>query len=201
MTANANLFPTTELEAVNLCLAAIGESPVSSTVDTGLADVQGALQKTREASRQLQTRGWSFNRDVEMLTARTVDGFLLQPADALFFGISRVERRIGVVRGGRLWDTDNHTFVWDRDMKCDVIRMLPFDDLPEAARNYVALRAARAFARMAGGSAENERFTADDEQRAWALFRALENRAAKRNVYRNNTDLDRSSNYVYIPYG
>jgi hypothetical protein len=200
MTANANLVPTTELEAVNLCLAAIGEAPVNSLTVTGLSDETTALQKIREASLELQTRGWSFNQDRERVITRTVEGEILQPSNALHFDVSRVENRNGVIRGGKLYDVDNNTFVWDRDLKCDVIYMFAFDDLPAAARWYIAVRASRLFARATVGSRETEAYTADDEQRAWILFRKLENRAADRNVYRNNIGLDRSSDYVYIPY-
>jgi hypothetical protein len=199
MSANSNLVPTTELEAVNLCLAAIGEAPVASLNVTGLSDVSLATQKVREASRAFQTTGWAFNKDTELLTVRNGSGHLVQPADALHFDISRSEHRHGVIRGGKLWDTDNHTFVWDRDMKCDMIRFLPFDDLPEAARHYLAVRAARMFARGALGASDIERFTADDESRAWAAFRRVENRRADYNVFRNNPLLDRSSDFVHIP--
>jgi hypothetical protein len=199
MSANSNLVPTTELEAVNLCLSAIGEAPVSTLNVTGLSDVSLATQKVREASRAFQSHGWSFNRDNEMLTARTLDGWLVQPADALSFDISRIECRDGVIRGGKLWDTKNHTFVWDRDLKCDVVRFLAFDDLPEPARYYLAIRAARMFARSALGTTDVERFTADDEQRAWGLFRRTENRVTDRNVFKNNPLLDRASDFVHIP--
>jgi hypothetical protein len=199
MSATTNLVPTTELEAVNICLYAIGEAPVATVSVTGLADAQGALQKLREASRAFQAHGWSFNREGEVLIARSIEGWINKPSDALEFDISRAEGRHGVVRGTRLFDTDKNTFVWDRDLKCDIIRFLSFEDLPETARYFIAVRAARLFARGALGSMDSERFTADDELRALILFKRGEARAADRNIFRNNPLLDRSSDILMIP--
>lgn len=199
MSANLDLAPTTELEAVNICLAAIGESPVSSVEVDGLEDASTALQKLREASRAFQGEGWSFNTDHLYPVSRNQDGEIVLPVSALHADISRSEGRNGVWRGGKLWDKENHTFVWDRDMKLDVVWLFPFDSLPELARAYVAVRGARLFARQQLGGEENEKYTKDDEMRAWVRFRQEENRAADRNVFRNNLMLDRSSQHVYIP--
>lgn len=199
MSANLDLAPTTELEAVNICLAAIGESPVSSVEVDGLEDASSALQKLREASRAFQGEGWSFNSDQLYPVARTVAGEIALPPTALHADISRSEGLNGVWRGGKLWDKDNHTFIWTRDVKLDVIWLLPFDDLPEPARAYIAVRAARLFARQQLGGEETEKYTKDDEMRAWTRWLREENRAADRNVFRNNMMLDRSSNFVYIP--
>lgn len=199
MTPNLDLAPTTELEAVNICLAAIGESPVSSVEVDGLEDASSALQKLREASRAFQTEGWSFNSDHQYPVTRTVDGEIVLPTNALHADVSRSEGLNGVWRGGKLWDKDKHTFVWPRDVKLDVIWLLAFDDLPEPARAYVAVRAARLFARQQLGGEETEKYSKDDEMRAWVRVVREENRAADRNVFRNNMMLDRSSHHVYIP--
>lgn len=199
MSANANLVPTTELEAVNICLSAIGEAPVSTLNVTGLSDATLAVAKVREASRALQARGWSFNRDNEMPQTRTVEGYFVLPANALHADISRSENRDGVWRAGKLWDKEKFTFVWDKDLKLDFIWFLAFDDLPETARQYIAVRAARMFARAALGSVAVEAFSDRDETLAWVSFRRDENRASDRNVFRNNMMLDRSPNHVYIP--
>lgn len=199
MSATTNLVPTTELEAVNVCLYAIGEQPVATLGITGLADAQGALQKLREASRAFQSHGWSFNREIEVLMARSIEGWIVKPSDALEFDISRCEHRHGVVRGSRLFDTDKNTLVWDKDLKCDIVRFLSFTDLPESARYYITLRAARMFARGSLGSMDVERFTADDENVAWRLFKRGETRAGDRNIFLNNPLLDRSADTLLIP--
>lgn len=200
MSANSNLVPTTELDAVNLCLASIGEAPVASITSTALSDVALAVEKVREASRVLQKRGWSFNKNEDSLQARTIDGYLMVPQDALHADLTRGQGRRAARRGDKMWDRDNNTFVWDVDLKMDFILFLAYDLLPEAARYYISVRAARMFARAALGSPGIEQFTENDERVAWADFLREEARAANHNVFRNNQMLDRSSDYVYIPY-
>ena len=203
MSASENLLPTTELEAVNAIIATIGEAPVQSLEVTGLSDVTLALQCLRDASRQMQKRGWKFNREVCLPVSRDENGHIIVPANALHFDVSRGEYGDGVVRGGKLYDLERHTFVWTRDLKVDVVYFLPFNELPEAARYYSTIRAARVFQRQAQGSGAAEQFTADDEKRAWADLLRDDVRAGDRNVYRSNAlahALNRDSIYVYIPH-
>jgi hypothetical protein len=57
-----NLTATTELEAVNAMLSAIGEAPVSS-VDTAREDVDRAVNILRNKTRELQNKRWKFNTE------------------------------------------------------------------------------------------------------------------------------------------
>lgn len=57
-----NLTGTTELEAVNAMLAAIGEAPIADvTAGLTLTDVSMAVSKLREATREVQSVPWKFN--------------------------------------------------------------------------------------------------------------------------------------------
>lgn len=58
-----NIVPTTELEAVNAMLSAVGLSPVAqSDVDNLTSDdVSLAVNFLRNATREVLTRGWKFN--------------------------------------------------------------------------------------------------------------------------------------------
>lgn len=192
------LTPSTELEAVNVILDSIGEAPVAALDVTGLSDAALARTKLAEASRAVQARGWEFNREVEYPMARNLSNEIVVPADALFMDVAKSEYRRGTLRGTRLYDLENRTYAWDRDIKVDMIRLLEFTDLPEAARYYITVRAARLFARAALGSTTVERFTQDDEARAWAELLRMDTRAARRNIYNGSTgrDLDRASNTI-----
>ena len=66
------LNATTELEAVNAMLAALGEAPIAD-FDGGvsLPDVQIALNTLRDAVREVQSMGWKFNTEF---------GYQLSPA-------------------------------------------------------------------------------------------------------------------------
>lgn len=56
-----NLAPTTETEAVNAMLSAIGESPVADASVSTQADVQMAYNLLKWATRELQSAKWRFN--------------------------------------------------------------------------------------------------------------------------------------------
>lgn len=66
-----NLTATTELQAVNAMLSAIGEQPVAS-VDTARADVGLAINTLRDAARDVQRRGWKFNTEFGLAVSPTV---------------------------------------------------------------------------------------------------------------------------------
>lgn len=60
------IVPTTELEAVNAMLSAIGEAPLPDGTDlvaVDHADVQLALNLLRKSTRDVQTEGWRFNAE------------------------------------------------------------------------------------------------------------------------------------------
>jgi hypothetical protein len=61
-----NLSATTELEAVNAMLAAVGEQPLPSGTDLSTstqADVAMALNILRNVTREVQSMGWKFNTE------------------------------------------------------------------------------------------------------------------------------------------
>ena len=56
-------------------------------------------------------------------------------------------------RSGKLYNKTDHTFTWDRDLKCDVVWLLDFVDLPTPFRDLVTARAAvQASTKMIGDS-------------------------------------------------
>jgi hypothetical protein len=69
---------TTELEAVNTMLSAVGSQPVSS-LDAG-AEVAIAKNILRETRREVLSRGWSFNYETEVkLTPVAADRWIHWP--------------------------------------------------------------------------------------------------------------------------
>jgi hypothetical protein len=157
---------TTELDAVNQMLDVIGEAPVTSVDDTGLVDAAMARDLLRRVSREVQGRGWHFNtdEDVELLPT-TPAGNVLVPVDAL--RIDPADPTVDAVpRGGRMWDRKNLTYEFTLPVKVHIVRLLPFEDMPESARQYIALRAARQFQDRRIGSETRNGFNERDEVRA-----------------------------------
>ena len=59
------ISPTTELDAVNEIIGAIGEAPVNTLENIMNVDVISALRILRNNNRSFQSRGWSFNSITE----------------------------------------------------------------------------------------------------------------------------------------
>jgi hypothetical protein len=169
------LTPTTTLEAVNQMLFAIGESPVNKVEDSGLVDATVALRTLANVSREVQKNGWHWNTEVSLSLAPDVDGFLQLPGNTLKVDTTGTDASLDLVqRGSRLYDRVNHTYSIARPVLIELVLMLDFEELPEAARNYITLRAARRFQQNSVGSTELDGFQAQDELRALVDLQAAE---------------------------
>lgn len=178
------LAPTTELEAVNEILAAIGEAPVGTLQGALPIDASTALKRLRSRSRGLQASGWSFNTDYAYTLPKNAQGKVPLPVNALM--VDPVDDLDIVPRGQFLYDRVNHTFVLNKDVTVDIVRFLPWEDLPEYARQFLFISTSRTFAdRMLGDEALHQ-YTADDEKLAWANFLDAEARNADLNILRDS---------------
>ena len=163
---------TTELEAVNVMLGTIGEQPVNSLDISTISEVSIASDMLYEVSREVQTRGWSFNEEDEY-TLSVSEGEIPLPTNCLKVVCSGETDWI-VRRGNRLYNRTDHTFTFAAAVEASIVFFLPFTDLPQAARNYITLRTARKFQVRILGSDSIEKFTAIDENQAWLTLCAEE---------------------------
>ncbi len=158
---------TTELDAINQMLDVIGEAPVASVDDTGLVDATMARDLLRRVSRQVQSMGWHWNTDesVELLPENPLPGIIRVPINASRLDPSDVSVD-AVVREGKLWNRKELTFLWSSSVRCKIVSIFPFDSLPEAARDYIAIRASRMFQDRRIGSETRNGFNERDEATA-----------------------------------
>ena len=91
-----------------------------------------------------------------------------QPVSSLDNSKVRSSTKDIVERGGKLYDREKNTSVFTDSIKVDRVIVLNFDDLPEAARRYIATRSARVFHDRVVGSGELHRFFQEDEHMAWS---------------------------------
>lgn len=175
------LIPFTHLDAVNVCLRAIGEPRVES-LDTGLLDAEAASDDVNECSLILQSSGWHWNTERPTLTP-DVDGFINLPANTLEVDTRDDDVLTDVVqRGSRLYNVTDNTYVFTKDMKLTLKTYLDFDDLPIQAKIYVAYSAAALFQQRQLGTDTLNKDLTRHSARAWASMFAAEARVAQRNV-------------------
>ncbi|WP_313196205.1 hypothetical protein [Shinella zoogloeoides] len=180
--------PTTVLEAVNQIIATIGEPPVNSVEDNGVIDAVMALQALSAVNRAVQLRGWHWNTEENYpIAASYPEGELRLPKNTLRVDTSGADAGLDlVVRGQRLYDRKNHTFEIGKSVSVNIVLLLPFEELPEAARTYITIKAARRFTEGQIGSELLSNFTLRDEQMALFALEDAEGETADYNILNNS---------------
>jgi hypothetical protein len=151
-----NALVSTELDAVNQILGAVGQAPVTTLNDTN-PDVAIAYDTLQEVNREVQAEGWGFNTETEYPFTPNTGGEILIPSNVLLLDLSDLYENKGyqvVRRNGKLYNKIDHTFTWTSTLKCDVVWLFDFVDLPLPARDYIVARASvQASSKMVGDPA------------------------------------------------
>jgi len=188
-----NIALLSELDAVNFMLESIGSMPVASLEDSGVADVAIANFILKQTSREVQSEGWQFNSDTDIEYTPDIDGYITFGANIL--RVTPTYRNVWgcdvALRGQKLYDRRNKTFVFTQSLKLDTVTFLAWTDLPETARNYIALKASRRFAQKVLGADSVCTWTEADEKEARRIFEEYEGDTAKYNILMNNPGLRR----------
>lgn len=166
------LTPTTELEAVNTLLSAIGEAPINDLDTLGNLYATQARDTLRAVSREVQTAGWWFNESEQYQFTLDAQGRINAPAAILKLYPARGGTPL-VLRGTRVVNPVTAEDTFDSPPVADyVVWHLAYEELPESARRYIAVRAARIFQTSVLGSDQLFVFTERHEEEAYAIFAA-----------------------------
>ena len=159
---------TTELEAINIMLAAIGEAPVNTLTGSLPVDVKIAQSTLVEINKSVQAEGWRFNTEIDVTLTPNTSKEIVLPVNVL-----RVDANIHqhpdidpIQRGLKLYDRLKNTFEFDEDLICTVVYFRDFDEIPEQARSYINIRAARIFVDRLVSDQGLRTYTKEDEIRA-----------------------------------
>ena len=178
---------TTKLEAVNTMLTFIGESPVNSLSDSsGVGDLPIAEQILDEIDREVQTQGWHFNTTVDVTTSPDATSNEI----VLSHNVVSADVKVGAytdmditLRNNKLFNRSKNTFEFTSDLKLTLVSLLPWEDLPEKARRYIALRAARVLQDRQVGSKELTEIGIREEMVALAALREYDAEGADYSVF------------------
>lgn len=167
--------PTTQLEAINEMLSSIGEAPINTLVGALPAEVQVAVSTLHNTSRKVQLKGWWFNEEEDFELARTVDNEVIVPGNTINIDLTNEKHNVDLVeRDGKLYDKVSHSFELSFNPKCTITFFLSWDELPEAAREYIKIKAARIYQQRTIGAGDHYQFTKNDEAEAFALLLELD---------------------------
>lgn len=164
--------PLTQLEAINMMLASIGEAPITtfSELAEQSPDAQIAQDTLAQTSRALQSEGWPFNTELEFpLSPHPTTGIVELPAGCVGVKTTYDKGRY-VERAGKLYDRTKHTFNIGKTILADMIVLLAYDDLNQPARDLIAKTACRQFQSIVQGDNAVYRFQQVDIDTARAVF-------------------------------
>lgn len=182
------LARTTYLEAINRILQMMGEAPINSlNGQYGLG--QQAEEMLKDVSRKVQSDGWSFNTDYE----RDMVPDSITKEISVGANVSRVVvdpynyPSLEVVqRGSKLYDRRAKSYQFTQPFKADVTYMLEWEELPEHARQYIAIKAGRHLQESIIGSVDLSKLNITAEAEARALFMEEETYVSQNNYLRGN---------------
>lgn len=136
---------TTELDAVNQMLTAVGFAEVSSV---GSLDESGLAQTILgRVSREIQSGGLHCNTRYKVELTPDGSNFINLTSDMIRVDPSATEGLADdiCVRNDKLYNLTDGTDQFDSAIKCDIVYLIDFEQLPEHVRNYIVARAVRQF--------------------------------------------------------
>ena len=170
-------FPTTnatqELPAINHILSSCCQAPVT-TLDQTNPDVAIAYATLLQVSREVQSEGWTFNKEYHYEFAPNADNEIEIPNNILQIKLTENANNTThdvIRRQGKLYDRQNHTYKWTHSnpIEVDIVWLFDWVDLPEPIRNYIQARAATLVSSKIIG--DDDQFIRLEKQEA--LLRAL----------------------------
>lgn len=187
------LPPQDELDAVNEMLESIGQTQVSSLANSGIGDVNTAYAMLLRVTRAVQLVGYDFNTDEAYPLSPDLNGIIKVPEGVLRIDpsdpTSSLKRRRHPDGYFAIWDGDNRSWTHVSPVDFRIIWGFPFDDMPESARSYATMRAARRFQKRIIGSDSLDGYNAEDEQAAWMVLQRDERANRDTNLFRRNAIL------------
>jgi hypothetical protein len=185
------ITPTTELQAVNTMLSTIGEAPVNSITGTTTVDVSVARNILDETSMSIQSLGWNFNTHTNYKSlSLDSDNKVPLPSNCVKADANQAYRNFNyTIRDGFLYDMEKHTDVFtSAPSSVDLVLVQQFEHLPEYARRYITMKAARRFASRFIGDNEITQLIGQDENEALMAFHQADSQEADLNILNGDSN-------------
>ena len=117
-------------------------SPVT-TLDQTNPDVAIAYSTLLQVSQEVQAEGWSYNIEYDYEFTPDTNKEILIPNNVLQLDPSTEYGEMDVVRrNGKLYDKVAHTYEFEDKIKCDVVWLFDWVDLPIPIQDYIVARTA-----------------------------------------------------------
>ena len=159
---------TTELQAINQILAAVGQAPVT-TLERTNPDVAISYDALQQVSREVQSEGWAFNREYSYPFTPNQNDEIEYPKNVLQLDVTTDPKYFNnkyydtVKRDGKLYDRRGHSYKFTETLYCDVQWLFDWDDLPIPIQLYIIAKASvKASLQMIGDPEQFELLAANE---------------------------------------
>lgn len=173
---------TTTLAAVNRLLSNIGQAPTTGLI-SGNPLVEMAELILQEVNLAVQSEGWVFNSEFGYPFIPDSNGEISIPTNVLQLDSNGLTNQYLVIRQGKLYDKAAHSYIFDGVQKLDVVWLFDFDELPEAAKEYITIRAGNVFAGRSVGSSEAVAFGQREEVMSRATLMEYDTQQGDYNIF------------------
>ncbi len=177
---------STKLEAVNVILTVVGESETNTLTGTVPYEVSLAETILDETIREMCQDSYVFNTETDITLTPDVSDNINVPTNYIQIRGSEEDY---VIRSGLLYSMRAKTDTFDNEIVVDVIYLLEYEDIPEAAKRYCNIRAARIYADRMVGSKDIRAFTQIDEIEAKAKLASYEHGVDRLNMLNDNSSV------------
>lgn len=161
-----------QFEAINVLLTTIGETALT---ESDSLDFQNGLfyeatiasDLIDEITTELLSEGWRCNTEtnyplVPAVTATSGDNKYISIGDNIIRA-DEVNGEDYVIKDNKIYDKENHTFVFEDTKYFNLVLDMDFDDIPYSMQRYITMRASRIFAQRMIGDATMVQYSVQDE--------------------------------------
>ncbi len=142
-------------------------------------DVAIALNTLREVSREVQSEGWTFNKEFDYTLTPNSDNEIIIPDDMLQVDLNISSKRFNnrqfdsINRGGKLYDRIKHTYKWtDPTVQADILWYFEWEYIPDPIQAFIVARAAAIFSSRTMG--DPNQYQMLQQKEAFARAMAME---------------------------
>ena len=179
----------TKLQAVNTIVSNIGQAPVTN-LESGNPLVEMAEQILDEITIAVLAEGWEYNMERGYPFTPDSNNEILIPDNVISLDTKPGDGTQTVIRNGKLYDRVAHTYEFTGQQELDVTWLFDFEELPEAFKNYITIRAANVFAGRSVGSSEAVQFGQREETIARATLLEYDTQQANYTIFADGTGDD-----------
>ncbi len=187
----------------------VGESPVN-TLSVQSPEVAIAQKTLRQVCREVQAEGWVFNTETEYAITLDSNNHVIIPNNVLQIDVNHFKHAndFHVIKKNdsgvmKLYDLIEHRFNFENlsedKLYCDIIWMVPFEDIPQVFKDYVTARASRIANTRMVNDTKAAKLLVPEETMARALALEYETKQADYNIF-NDQQYRTNPSTVYRPY-